>query len=148
MTCIHEDIKAALDDEIKKGRIPGLNFDMIFYADDTILYSTEIKAIESLLEKVERISKKSGLALNKDKCVNLNMNTKEEQVFSDGKKIKRLRTGENFKCFLLGTMNKFQLFFTNSMISLISVISVIFPNFFDCSEFSTLFNLLPDYLDF
>ena len=60
---------------------------MTFYADDTILYSLNKKAMEELLGKVERNSKKYGLALHKDKCVNLNTNTDEEQAFSDGKMI-------------------------------------------------------------
>ena len=33
---------------------------------------------------MERISGQYGLKLNKDKCVNLNMNTEEQQAFSGG----------------------------------------------------------------
>ena len=88
MICISEDIKSEISEEAMMNRIPGLKFDMIFYAEDTILYSLNKAAIEELLEKVKIISKKYGLALNKDKCVNLNMNTSEEQVFADGKRLR------------------------------------------------------------
>ena len=92
MTCISEDIKSEISEEVTNKRIPGLSFDVNFYADDTILYSLNKKAIEELLEKVERNSKKYGLALNKDRCVNLNVNTDEEQVFSDGESINADKT--------------------------------------------------------
>ena len=58
-------------------------------------------AIEALLEKVKRISKKYGLALNRDKCVNLNMSTAEEQVFADGQKI----NGETNTVYLGNELN-------------------------------------------
>ena len=64
-----------VSENIKQSRIPGTDFDMVFYADDTIVTSRSKAACEELLEITERISGQHGLQLNKDKCVNLNMNT-------------------------------------------------------------------------
>ena len=41
MTCIEEDIRGKLSENVTTNRIKGLNFDMVFYADDTIVSSTE-----------------------------------------------------------------------------------------------------------
>ena len=57
---------------------------MICYADDTIVVSTNKEACNELLHHTEAISKQYGLSLNKDTCVNLNMNTGEQQEFQDG----------------------------------------------------------------
>jgi hypothetical protein len=63
---------------------------MVYYADDTIIVSTEKKACEQLLKLTEDISGKYGLKLNKDKCVNLNLNTEEQQ-----KNQERRKTGKS-----------------------------------------------------
>ena len=55
--------------------------------DDTIVVSRSKKACEELLERIERISGQYGLELNKDKCVNLNMNTEEQQTFRGRNKL-------------------------------------------------------------
>ena len=51
---------------------------MVFYADDTIVVSKTKETCEELLENIETISGENGLRLNKDKGVNLNMNTEEQ----------------------------------------------------------------------
>ena len=53
---------------------------MVFYADDTIVVSRTKEACEELLERIERMSGQCGLKPNKGKCVNLNMNTEEQQT--------------------------------------------------------------------
>ena len=60
---------------------------MVFYADDTIVVSRSKEACEGLLEKIERTSGQYGPKLNKDKRVNLNMNTDEQQTFRGGDKL-------------------------------------------------------------
>ena len=47
---------------------------MLYYADDTILFSTDNRALNELLKLTETISTKYGLRLNKDKCVAIQMN--------------------------------------------------------------------------
>ena len=87
MTCIDRDIKLETSNNVKNNRIPGTNFDMVYYADDTIIFSKNMQAIEELISLTERISATYGLKLNKDKCVNLNMNTEEQQQIQDHKPI-------------------------------------------------------------
>jgi len=59
---------------VSNGRIPGLEFDMVYYADDTILFSTDNRALNELLHLTETVSSKYGLCLNKNKCVAIQMN--------------------------------------------------------------------------
>ena len=51
ITCIERDITRGTTDYIRQNRIPGTNFDMVFYADDTIVASRSKTACEELLEK-------------------------------------------------------------------------------------------------
>ena len=87
MTCIERDIAAATSNRVNTGRVAGANFDMVFYADDTIVVSKTQEACEEMLELIENISGEYGLKLNKDKCVNLNINTDEQQTFKNGDKL-------------------------------------------------------------
>ena len=84
MTCIEQNIMQELNDGIICNRVPGTDFDMVFYADDTIIVSMDKTACENLLEKLERISATYGLKQNNDTCVNLNTNMEEQQKFRSG----------------------------------------------------------------
>ena len=72
---------------MREVRVPGAQFDIVFYADDTTVVSRTKEACELLLEKIEAIFEEHGLKLNKDKCVNLNMNTEEQQTLRNGEKL-------------------------------------------------------------
>jgi retron-type reverse transcriptase len=87
MTCVEHDIQQLLTPPITNFRLPGTNFDMVYYADDTIIVSTRLEACKKLVEYTGRISANYGLKLNKGKCVNLNMNTGKQQTFSNQKEI-------------------------------------------------------------
>ena len=52
---------------------------MVFYADDTIVFSQTQEGIEEILGRIQRVSGKYGLKLNQDKCVNMNMNANGSQ---------------------------------------------------------------------
>ena len=39
MTCIERGIAMEISQQVNKYRIPGADFDMVFYADDTIVVS-------------------------------------------------------------------------------------------------------------
>jgi hypothetical protein len=79
MTCIEADVLDELSTTAKGNRLPNLDFDMVFYADDTIVFNKTMEGIEEILEHIDKISLKYGLTLNKDKCVNLNMNTPQNK---------------------------------------------------------------------
>ena len=88
MACVDFDIQQSLTSEILDNRIPGTDFDMVYYADDTIIVSQSLEACEQLIELTETFSEQYGLRLNKAKCVNMNMNADGEQAFANGEAIK------------------------------------------------------------
>ena len=88
MACVDFDIQQSLTNEIQDNRIPGTDFDMVYYADDTIIVSQSLEGCKQLIELTETFSEQYGLILNKAKCVNLNMNATGEQTFADGEAIK------------------------------------------------------------
>ena len=74
MTCIDIDIQQSISPYVMNSRIPGVNFDMIYYAGDTVLFSRNNRALNELLKLTEKISSGYGLGLNKNKCVAITMN--------------------------------------------------------------------------
>ena len=74
MTCIDCDIQQAVSAHVINNRIPGAEFDMVYYADDTVLFSRSNRGLNELLRYTEQISKGYGLSLNKSKCVAIAMN--------------------------------------------------------------------------
>ena len=57
---------------------------MVYYADDTILYSQSSRGLNELLSLTERISKQYSLNLNRDTCVAIPMNNDGSIHFQDG----------------------------------------------------------------
>ena len=51
MTCLEMDITREVSRKVKEARVPGANFDMVFYADDTIVVLETKEACEELPEK-------------------------------------------------------------------------------------------------
>ena len=88
MTCIDEDIKSLSSPLIEEHRIPGIEFDMVYYADDTILFSQSPEAVSELLKHTENASIKYGLKLNRNKCVAITMNNEEDIIFQNGDSLK------------------------------------------------------------
>ena len=66
-----------------------VRFDRIFYADDTLLVTTNSRAANNLLHKVEIVSQQYGLSLNRDKCSYIAMNGDNVVKFHDGTRLKR-----------------------------------------------------------
>ena len=87
MSCIDFDIRSKRSRWVANGRIPGLTFDMVYYADDTILFSTDNRALNELLSLTELTSSKYGLRLNKDKCVVIQMNNDGSVHFNNGEQL-------------------------------------------------------------
>jgi len=73
MSCVDFEIPINSSRWVQNGRIPNLDFDMLYYADDTILFSTDNRALDEVIKLTEAISGKYGLWLNKDKCVAIQM---------------------------------------------------------------------------
>lgn len=48
MSCIDHDIQANATGRVRNARIPGLMLDMVYYADDTIIFSTDNRALNEL----------------------------------------------------------------------------------------------------
>ena len=69
MSCVDFEIRSKNSRWVHNGRVPNLDFDLVYYADDTILFSTDNRALNELLKLTEAISCKYGLRLNKDECV-------------------------------------------------------------------------------
>ena len=84
MTCIDFDIQQSVSSYVTNNRIPGVDFDMIFYADDTVLFSKSNRGLNELLRLTEHVSKGYGLGLNKGKCVAIAMNNNGSIHFDDG----------------------------------------------------------------
>ena len=60
MTCIEHDILEETTNDIIEARIPGITHDMVYYADDTIIFSTQKDAIDILLEKTKEYQECMG----------------------------------------------------------------------------------------
>ena len=58
MSCIDFELRAKTSRWVRNRRIPNLAFDVVSYADDTILFSTDNRALNELLKLTETISGK------------------------------------------------------------------------------------------
>ena len=97
MTCIDWGIQQAVSAHVINNRIPGAEFDMVYYADDTVLFSRSNRGLNELLRYTEQISKGYGLSLNKSKCVAIAMNNDGCIHFGDGTPL-----GKEFEAMYLG----------------------------------------------
>ena len=50
MASIDHDVRLEISQETKDNRLPRIDFDSVYYADDTILFSRNKKSLEELLE--------------------------------------------------------------------------------------------------
>jgi len=88
------DIKQNVDlkRELEESRIPGATFDELLYADDTILISTNPKAINKFIKEIEIQGELIGMKLNKDKTeiIILGKNKNVNIRFRDGTSVKKV----------------------------------------------------------
>ena len=89
MTCIDEDIQSSITGHVSNHRVPGLGFDMVYYANDTILFSQSNRGLNELLSLTERVSQQYGLSLNRAKCIAIPMNNDGNIHFQDGTPLTR-----------------------------------------------------------
>jgi hypothetical protein len=84
MTCIDEDINRGKSNHVVNARIPNLDYDAVYYADDTILFSISTRAVNELIRLTEKYFKQYGLKLNRATCNIINMNNQGNIMFADG----------------------------------------------------------------
>jgi hypothetical protein len=65
-------------------RIPGAGFDAVYYADDTILFSTTPRGLNEILKHMEDCSGHYASKLNRGKCHSLNLHREANIHFRDG----------------------------------------------------------------
>ncbi len=88
MSVMFSDIHRARGRDINKGRINGITFTEILYADDTLLVSKNTTAARKMLAAIEEESKYYNMKLNHDKCLTIAMNGIRTPTFTDGTKLK------------------------------------------------------------
>eukprot|EP00974_Lingulodinium_polyedra_P085848 8313877-Lingulodinium_polyedra.AAC.1 len=81
---MYQDIQDKNVTQTSADRPPGANYDVILYADDTIVISETKKSVEIMLRDIEEEAKYYGLKLNKKKCVGFSMNKNRDIKFGDG----------------------------------------------------------------
>ena len=72
---------------LKRGKLKGLTFTELLYADDTALVTNNANAMNRLLAKIEYHAAYYGLNFNKTKCVSFSFNTTAQPIFADGSKV-------------------------------------------------------------
>ena len=89
MSVIDNDVNYHLDRRTLGTRKPGISFDRIYYADDTVLLATNTYSANRILWAVERVSLQFGLELSRGKCSYIAMNGNNNLRFADGTKLCR-----------------------------------------------------------
>ena len=74
MSVVDRDVSLNLDRRTLNSRLDGVNFDRVYYADDTLLLATTTYATNKLLKEIEEVSRQYGLCLNRSKCCFIAMN--------------------------------------------------------------------------
>jgi hypothetical protein len=83
MTCVDADVKSRCSGFITNSRVPGVDFDIVYYADDTILSSTKPRGLNERLKHMENCSENYGLQINRAKCHVITMNRVANIHFQD-----------------------------------------------------------------
>ena len=53
MTCVDHDVRRTCNGYVKNARVPNLDYDTVYDADDTILFPTSAQALNELIVHVE-----------------------------------------------------------------------------------------------
>ena len=85
MTVLFRDIHDELN--LTRGRLPGLDFTELIYADDTALVTANANAMNRLVAKIEEHAEYYGLRFNKGKCVSMNFNRIGSRKSKNGERI-------------------------------------------------------------
>ena len=91
MTCVDTDANQFCPELVFNARIPGVQFDTVFYADDTVLFSTQPIALNELLSDMETCWEYYGLKINRRKCHSIQMYHDADIHFHDGTPLNNAR---------------------------------------------------------
>ena len=91
MAVMFDDIHLDCDREISWARMKGVSFSEVLYADDTALVTDEPKAMNKLLQTIEKHAKYYGLNFNKAKCEAIKINANNKLKFTDGTELKGVK---------------------------------------------------------
>ena len=70
-----------------RGKLDGIDFTELLYADDTALITNNINAMNRLLAKIEVCAQYHGLNFNKDKCVSMNFHVAQKTKYANGTEV-------------------------------------------------------------
>ena len=90
MSVVDRDVALNLDTAYQRRNPNKLPVQRIYYADDTVLISTNTAAANRLLAEVEGVSKQFGIRLNRNKCCYISLNGNNVVKFPDGRKLNRV----------------------------------------------------------
>jgi hypothetical protein len=100
MTVMFHDIKSRMGDLTLSQRIPGMEFDEVLYADDTICIATEPEVMNRMLKEIEEEGEKYGMKLNKGKCELLHKKGGIKIKLRDGTEVTRKNEVKYLGCEL------------------------------------------------
>ena len=86
MTVMFRDIHKEIN--LERGVLHPLSFTELLYADDTVLFTNNVNAMNRFLQKIEEHAAYFGLKFNKSKCVALVINTSGKPKFANRDKVK------------------------------------------------------------
>lgn len=84
----------------KHCKMQNANFNNLLYADDTICCTVGAESMQYLLRSIEKVGRRYGLALNKDKHVLISYNSKKQVKFTDGTPVRQVEEAKYLGCSL------------------------------------------------
>ena len=95
MTVLFHDIHCQNWRNISGGRVPGISFTELLYADDTVLVAKDTRTVHTLLHALEVESEYYNMRLSKDKCNYIAHDKNNTIRFKDGpclRSVEQVRT--------------------------------------------------------
>ena len=100
MTVMFRDIHSELN--MSRGRVQGIDYTDLLYADDTALITSNANAMNRLVAKIEEHAHYYGLNFNRGKCVSMNFHGIRKPKFPNGENIMEV----NETVYLGGVISK------------------------------------------
>ena len=95
MTVLFHDVEKAVGQTVMERTMDLLDFSNKLYADDTFLVGKHSRELNLILWAIEKHSARYGMRLNKKKCVDINMNTKNVIKFASGAPMEQVKEAIN-----------------------------------------------------